>query len=60
MVFIELNPYLRWTVNSATNMMTMSGREAIVTNAPTKIAKPPRISTRGDAHEVKWGKGAPI
>jgi hypothetical protein len=52
-VFIELNPYLRCTVKKATNIIIMSGREVIITKAPTKIAKPPKISTRGEAQEVK-------
>jgi hypothetical protein len=50
---MELNPYLRCTGNKATNIIAMSGREVIVTKAPTKIAKPHEISTSGEVQEVK-------
>ena len=57
---MELKPYLRCTVNIATSIMTISGTLTTSTNAPTKIARPPRSSTKVDTHAVASGSGAPI
>src|SRR5215831_16692407 len=40
--------------------MTMSGTLTISTKAPTKIANPPRSSTKTLVHAVASGRGAPI
>ena len=57
---MELKPYFRCTVNIATSIVTMSGTLTTSTNAPTKIARPPRSSTNVDTHAVVSGREAPI
>jgi hypothetical protein len=44
---------------ATTNTQTR-GIDVIVTNASTKMAIPPRISTKGSIHAAKPGKGVPI
>src|SRR5262249_58013785 len=60
MVLTALKPYRRWTVNIATSIMTISGTLTTATNAPARIAKPPRISRSVDTQAVNSGSGAPI
>jgi hypothetical protein len=59
-VLMALNPYRRWTVNMATSIMTIRGTLTTATNAPARIARPPRISTNVDTQAVNSGSGAPI
>src|SRR5262245_19171076 len=59
MVLMALKPYRRWTVNIATSIMTISGILTAATNAPARIARPPRISRSVDAQAVASGSGAP-
>src|SRR5262249_36888071 len=60
MVLMALKPYRKWTVNIATSIMTISGMLTTATNAPARIARPPRISMNVDTQAVASGSGAPI
>ena len=60
MVLMALKPYRRWTVNIATSIMTIRGTLTTATNAPARIARPPRISVNVDTQAATAGSGAPI
>jgi hypothetical protein len=57
----ELKPYLKWTVNIATSMDITSGMLTSATNAPARIARPPKSSRSGAEsgfYPASWRGGA--